>query len=329
MRSVVLLGLFLVACGSDGGTADDAGTSSDAPVTKDSAVNDTGAPKDGSPGPDGSVSGTTTIFTIVFENHNYDEVVGSANAPYFNSLIASYGLATNYMDSGTHPSLPNYLTMASGAAQYPGILDVDPTAGPYFPAKVPNLGEQLETAKVGWRAYGESMGTPCKLAGAGTYAPKHVPFLYFDGIQNGASALCASRVVDYTSFAADVAGGTYRYMFIAPNLTSDGHDPANDPVASMKTSDAWAKTAVDAIMATAAYKNGGIIFITWDEGEVVNLKYSDQVPMIIVSPRIKAAGFKSAKKYSHKSYLATVEDLLSLPRLATVTNEPNMMEFFK
>ncbi len=51
--------------------------------------------------------------------------------------------------------------------------------------------------------------------------------------------------------------------------------------------------------------------------------------MIIVSERIKSKGYKSNKAYSHKSYLATVEDILGLPRLSTVANEPNMLEFFK
>src|SRR5205823_12009817 len=126
------------------------------------------------------------IFTIVLENHDYAEIVGSSNAPYINSLIAMGGLATNYKDTN-HPSLPNYLHMISGADQYPGFIDVDPTSGPYFPANQPNLGTQLETANVKWRSYQESMGTPCKLSASGTYAPKHDPFLYFVDQQMGAN----------------------------------------------------------------------------------------------------------------------------------------------
>jgi hypothetical protein len=119
-------------------------------------------------------------------------------------------------------------------------------------------------------------------------------------------------------------------VFITPNLNSDGHDPGSDPVAALKFSDAWAHTEIDKIMATQAYKDGGVIFVTWDEAEGRSGTGSaDQVPMIIVSEAIKSPGFKSATKYSHKSYLATVEDILGLGRLATVTAEPNMLEFFK
>ena len=34
-----------------------------------------------------------TIVTIVFAVHDYAEIVASPNAPYFNQLIAQYGLA--------------------------------------------------------------------------------------------------------------------------------------------------------------------------------------------------------------------------------------------
>ena len=135
---------------------------------------------------------TLTIFTIVLENHDYAEIVGSTNAPYINSLIAMGALATNYKDTA-HPSLPNYLHMISGDNQYPGIVDVDPTQFPYFPANKPNLGTQLEAAGIKWRSYQESMGTPCKLTDSGNYAPKHDPFLYFTDLQTGANALCAER----------------------------------------------------------------------------------------------------------------------------------------
>jgi hypothetical protein len=160
------------------------------------------------------------------------------------------------------------------------------------------------------------------------YAPKHDPFLYFTDMQ--AAELCAAKNVDYGTFAADLAAGATRFMWITPNLTSDGHDPNMDPVTGAKNSDAWAATEIPKIMASSAYKNGGVIFLTWDEAEGRSGSNSDDhIPMIVISENIKSAGFTSAKAYSHKSYLATVEDLLGLPRLATVTSEPSMTEFFK
>ena len=118
-------------------------------------------------------------------------------------------------------------------------------------------------------------------------------------------------------------------MWITPNLNSDGHDPGNNPVTALKASDAWAKAEIPKIMASPAYLNGGVIFLTWDEAKGRNGNSVDQVPMIVISARIKSRGFTSSTAYSHKGYLATVEDILGLPRLATVKNEPNMMEFCK
>src|SRR3569833_783785 len=64
----------------------------------------------------GSGSGEShlTVITIVLENADYKEIIGSAHAPYINSLMPQAALATNYKDTN-HPSLPNYLHLLSGA----------------------------------------------------------------------------------------------------------------------------------------------------------------------------------------------------------------------
>jgi hypothetical protein len=268
----------------------------------------------------------TTVFTILLENHDYAEVVGSSDAPYLNSLIAQYGLATNYQDSGTHPSLPNYLYLISGDTQ--GISsDVLPTSSG-FPVVADNLGSQFQTAHVPWRSYQESMTSACKLSNSGNYAPRHDPFLYFDGIQNGAGGLCAHTNVDYSNFAADLASGAYRYMWITPNLIDDGHNPTTDPVAGLQACDAWLGREVPKILASSIYKEGGILFITWDEAEGRNGDPPDQVPMIVVTQRIPRPGYTSAAAYDHASYLATVEDLFGLPRIGAAVGAATLAEFF-
>ena len=287
-------------------------------------------------GTSGTMPGALTIFTIVLENHDYAEIVGkTADAPFINSLIDEYALATNYSDSGIHPSLPNYLEMVSGGPQFAGGSDPLPTASG-FPKNVENLGTQLQAAKIPWRSYQESMGSPCTLTNkanaAGNYAPKHDPFLYFKDMQ--VAALCAQHNVDFGSFAADLAAGTYRYMWITPNLTSDGHDPdpavGGVPAETLKTADTWTKSTIEMIMASPVYQSNGVIFLTWDEAEGRSGAGSnDKIPMVVISPKLKGAQLKSTTAYTHKSYLATVEDLLMLPRLGTVTNEPAMSELFK
>jgi hypothetical protein len=275
---------------------------------------------------DGPAVGFTTVFTIVLESADYGSVVGNTvAAPYLNSLIATYGLATNYMDSGVHPSLPNNLYLVSGATQYPGIVDVDPAQAPYFPAKQDNLGAQLTAAQVAWRSYQESAGAPCKLSSAGNYAPKHDPFLYFDDIQNGPDQLCARTNVDYSSFAADLTAGTYRFMWITPNMVDAGLN------GGLANADGWCSREIPKILNSQVYKDGGVIFVTWDQAVGVGGASPDHVPMIVISPRLKAGGYRTAVAYTHASYLATVETIFKLPLLgdAALPATKTLLELFQ
>jgi phospholipase C len=238
------------------------------------------------------------------------------------------------MDSGSHPSLPNYLYLESGATQNnsSGFLEYDPTpvvSFGTFPVQANNLGNQLTTAGIRWRSYQESMGTACTLASSGQFTCRHDPFLYFDDIQNGASSLCATTNVDYSQFAADLAAGTYRYMWITPNLLDDGHDPQNDPVTGLKQSDTWLSTEVPKILASAAFQNGGVIFLTWDEAEGRNGDSPDKVPMIVITPLLTTPGYTSSVAYTHASYLATVETIFGLPKLGAAASANVMTEFFR
>ena len=66
--------------------------------------------------------GTTTtaptykhVIWIWFENHSSSSIIGSSQAPYFNTIANECGLATNYHNL-SHPSLPNYVGATSGLA---------------------------------------------------------------------------------------------------------------------------------------------------------------------------------------------------------------------
>jgi hypothetical protein len=342
MKKIAIASVLLVAaCGSsNSGNGPDAHAVADADPNAPDA--DPNAPDANPNAPDANLgSAKPIIFTIVLENHDYNEIVSqkandaaSKNAPYINSLIAQYGLATAYKDTG-HPSLPNYLHMISGDNQYPGVVDLDPTQI-YFPVKATaahaaNLGDQMTTANIKWRSYQENIESPCNLAASsdGKYAPKHDPFLYFDNMQNrnGSLDFCKSTNVDYkTNFAADLASNQYRYMWITPNLTDDGHDGSSTTTA-LKTSDTWVKNNLAAILQSDGYKAGGVVFLTWDESEGRNGDDPDLVPMIVISPKIKTAGMRSSTAFTHASYLATIEDMLSLPRLSTSSAAKPLTEF--
>jgi phosphatidylinositol-3-phosphatase len=63
------------------------------------------------------------VVWIVMENHSYNQIIGSRDAPYITQLANRFGLATNFY-AESHPSLPNYLAMTSGSTQ--GVVDDNP-----------------------------------------------------------------------------------------------------------------------------------------------------------------------------------------------------------
>jgi len=265
------------------------------------------------------------VYVIEMENHSLTSVVGSARAPYLNGLIATYATATNY-GSITHPSLPNYIAMVSGDTGGIGC-DCHPTGSSACSAITCNLilsncrcnlagshlGNQLDAVGVEWREYGEGMGSPCNPADSGGshYAAKHVPFLYFDDVY-GDSARCAARVRDYGDFAADLATGTYRFLYVSPNLCNDMHDACGAD--GVSNGDNWSSTNVPPILATPGFAAGGtdVLFIVWDEQD--GSLGTAPLPFIVVSPLVRG-GASTAMAYDHYSLLATWEDAFGVPRL--------------
>ena len=54
------------------------------------------------------------VFLVYMENHGTNDIIGSPNAPYINSLVNAYGYAQNYY-ALTHPSMPNYWPILGGS----------------------------------------------------------------------------------------------------------------------------------------------------------------------------------------------------------------------
>lgn len=259
-----------------------------------------------------------TIFTIVFENHSEDDVVKD-DLPFFWEAAHEYGLASAYV-SNMHPSCPNYIELTSGASQGVGS-DNDPASNVSIEGHE-NLADQLDAKGVPWRAYMEGMGAPCKLYSEGAYATKHDPWVYYASMAND-EARCKDRVVDFAqSFSADLASDRYRYMWITPNMCNDMHDC--DP----KVADGWLRDVVGQIQASPGYQRGGAIFVLFDEGSVSILKAGADLPTIVISPRLVSPGYVSQTRFGHPSYVATIEDILDMPRLPVTEGVTPMDEFF-
>jgi hypothetical protein len=240
-----------------------------------------------SPPPAAAASATSTahVFVIVMENRNFAEAIAQ---PYTAQLAATYAVATDY-HAVAHPSLPNYLALSSGSTW--GITDDG-----YHALPPGGLGAQLTQHGVSWRAYMEGMGSNC-LANKDEYAVKHNPFAYYGG-------RCPSNVVPMTGLEADLAAGTPGFVWITPDLCHDGHD------CSSAAADDYLKTLVPKILASSAWREGGTLFVVWDEDDG---GAGNQVLCLVVSPSLSA--HQTGSRHDHYSLLATVEDRFGLPRL--------------
>jgi phosphatidylinositol-3-phosphatase len=289
------------------------------PVQAPAATHATAPPP---PPPPAAVPAFSHVFVIVLENHEYGSVIGSPAAPYINSLAATYGLATNYYGV-SHPSLPNYLALTAGSTF--GIASDCTTC--YVSAT--NLADQVEVSGRSWKAYMEDMPAPCYMgAFSGNYAMKHDPFMYYTDIRNN-PARCAAHVVPFTQFGADMTSGQVpNFVWITPNLCNDTHD------CGVATGDAWLHSVVPSITGSAAFRNGGVLFITWDEGSTSAGCCADawggHVATLVISPRA-ISGYRSGSPENHYGLLRTIEDGFRLGHLGAAAWSSNvpMREYFR
>jgi phospholipase C len=256
------------------------------------------------------------------ENHSYNTIIGSSQAPYINALAKECGLATNYHNI-SHPSLPNYIAATSGlglAKLAPFVPDCDPTAP--CTTSAPSIFGQGET----WKAYEESMPTNCAKTNSGEYAVRHNPPPYYTTLKG-----CATHDVPYTQLATDLANHALpKFSFITPNLIDDMHD------GTIAQGDTWLSTNLPTIFNSPEYRNGSTaVFITWDEGEggtsnncaANTTDVGCHVATIIASPST-VAGSTSATLFNHYSLLGTAEQLLGLPALGKASAYPTMTSAF-
>jgi phospholipase C len=240
------------------------------------------------------------VIWILMENKATQQVIGSGAAPYVNALAAACGRATNY-SAVTHPSLPNYIALASGDPQ--GVTDDKPPA--FHPLAADSIFSQVKAAGLSWRSYQESAPANCTLVTTGLYLPRHDPATYFTPIRSD----CTNWDVPMGStiagnFLSDLNTNTLpSFSFVTPNACNDMHDC---PVA---VGDNWLRTWLPMIIASPGYKAGTTaIFVTWDEDDGNN---GNQVPTLVISPST-TAGFQSATAYTHYSLLRTTEEMFGL-----------------
>lgn len=312
------------------------------------------------------------VFIINLENTGYDRAWGEGSkAPYLSTTLRSQGVLLENYYAIYHSSLPNYIAQISG--QGPNVNTANDCAffhrfsakttttfgqaegkGCLYPTTIPTLAGQLESEGLSWRGYMEDMSRPClhpepstadpnKRATVGDqYVTRHNPFVYFASIIN--SPTCEEDLVNLDALPGDLASAatTPNFSFISPNQCNNGHDnPCVDGrYGGLEAVDAWLKTWVPRILDSPAYQQGGMLVITFDEGDgesnpgdstadfaADNRDEGPGAPLpgifgpgggrvgaLVISPLVQP-GSSSKVVYNHYSLLASVEDVFSLPYL--------------
>jgi hypothetical protein len=270
----------------------------------------------------------TTVFVILMENHNWSQIKDNPSASYINSLLSQGAHAEAYYNPPhLHPSEPNYLWLEAGT-NFGVTNDKDPAVN--HQASTAHLTTLLDAAGISWKAYQEDIaGDTCPLVSKGHYAAKHNPMVFFDDVTGGLdpnSPYCIAHERPYSELADDLTSGNVaRYNFITPNTCNDMHDSKGCATPdAVKNGDHWLKQAVPPILASDAYKNGGIVFITWDEGAGGD----GPIGMIVLSPYVKP-GYSNTIPYTHSSTLLTLEEIFGVqPFLGDAANAADLRDLF-
>lgn len=226
------------------------------------------------------------VVVVIEENRTYNQIIGSADAPFINQLARDGALMTD-AHGVAHPSQPNYLALFSGSTQG---LHNDSCPHTF---DGPNLAVSLRQKGLTFGGYSESLPaagfTGCQ---NGPYARKHNPWVNFTNVD-------ASVNIPFTAFPSDYTQ-LPTVSFVVPNLNNDMHD------GSVATADQWLKRHLADYLVWAQTHNS-LLILTWDED---NMSTPNHIPTIFVGAHVKSGTY--AGRVDHTSLLRTIEAMYGL-----------------
>lgn len=284
-----------------------------------------------------TASAIKQIFVIVMENHSASQVYGSSRAPYINNiLIKNYARATAYYDTLPDlPSEPHYIWMEAGTNAFSDrtfTTNSDPSKT-NSTASTAHLATQIKNAINGvtWMSYQEGINATtgaCPIAKSGFYVPKHNPFVFFKDVAgttpSKTNLYCGAHHGDFAAFAKDLQANAVRtYNFITPDLCHGMHGATGCPDSNtVRSGDTWLSQFLPPLI-SHVNANAGVIFIVWDEPG----SPGGPMPFLVIGPGVKA-GYASNTPYSHSSLVKSLEQIMELPVLPTVTSANTLSDFF-
>ena len=245
------------------------------------------------------------VAVLVLENRNYEQVIGNPQAPFLNRLAQRYALATRYY-ALAHPSLPNYIAMTGGETY--GILSDCSSCD----TEHHNLLNQLDRARIGWRAYFQGLLSGAALNDrTAMYDPHYDPFAYYERVEGSDRA--RDRIGNFADLQRDLALNRLRtFSWIAPDVLNDGHN------GSLRQADRFAAQFVPAVI--RALGPHGVLYLLWDEGPNSDHRGIDgsagggRVALIAAGGAARS-GARTPVPANHYALLRTIEANLGVPAL--------------
>ncbi|MGZ4166940.1 MAG: alkaline phosphatase family protein, partial [Solirubrobacteraceae bacterium] len=245
------------------------------------------------------------VFVVMLSDQGYTQsfVATHSSDPYLSSTLRKQGeLVTDYYGVASS-SLASEIALLSGqgptqetAANCPVFNAIAPTAnaassqvignGCVYPQTTGSLPAELTDNGNTWRGYIQGIdqgpaGTPksCRYPTPGSPDPNQAatatdpyvtrlnPFVYFAALTSGTE--CAQDDVGVDQLATDLkqVRTTPNLSYIAPDACHNGSDTpcmAGAP-AGLAQADAFLKTVIPEIEASPAYKQDGMIIVTFDQ----------------------------------------------------------------
>jgi hypothetical protein len=278
-------------------------------------VADCGGSKPSSPAAPGKGS---RIVTIVLENKDFDQVIGSSEAPFINSLAKQGSLATNFF-AIQHPSPPNYIAMTAGTTG--GIGDCEDCSLP-----LTSIVDQMEEAGISWKAYMEGAPGPCYTGPEhGLYTRRHNPFMIFSRVARDPKR--CEKVQTLPRLLGDLrAKRLPTYVWFTPDECHDAHD------CSLAVADRFLSGLVPRLQRQLG--PDGFLILTWDEGDKESSQADGdadrggRIATIVAGPGVKK-GSTYPTPADHYSLLRTVEDALGLSPLRNAKSAQPLDGMFK
>lgn len=261
------------------------------------------------------------VVVVIEENHAYNQLIGSENAPYINELAKGGVLFTNSHGIG-HPSQPNYLALYSGSTQ--GIKG-DGCLVKQTPFKTPNLGAALISKGLTFMGYAQTMPATgflgcTSLSSSVTvghlYARKHTPWVNWLG--TGPNCIPASLSVPMTDFPKNFKD-LPTVAFVVPDMDYDMHNIGiAGNAAAIRRGDNWLKDNLSKY-AEWAKKHNSLLIVTFDEDDY-DSKNGNRIATIFYGDKINQMEYNNSINHYH--VLHTIEVMYGLPSEDNISAAP-------